>query len=251
MSAVETRWRRALDDRAGAHVGVALGAVELTEPVRRAVAPSLATFQVGESGTGEHLLAAAHAVGASVDHVAALRAFVVEEQEHARLLALALDALNEPLRTGHWTDRVFVVLRRVKSLRTEVLTLLVAEVIALRYYSAMRDGIGDPGLRDVFARIHADEVVHVDFHGETLPPYLRRFGRLTRLLVRVLWNVLVTGTSVVVAIDHGAALRAVGVGRLRFVREVWPLRADLDRRLFSSQRDADPSSTRGSSASVR
>jgi hypothetical protein len=45
-----------------------------------------------------------------------------------------------------------------------LLTLLVAELIALRYYSALRDGVAAPSLACVFACIHADEIRHVEFH---------------------------------------------------------------------------------------
>lgn len=241
MPGASSEWRTDFENLAGNHADVRLHAVTPPDGAGRVLGPSLATFQVGESGTGEHLIDAAVATGVDDDYLAALKAFVVEEQEHARLLALVLEALGHPLRTGHWTDRVFVVLRRIKSLRSEVLTLLVAELIALRYYSALRDGIDDPGLRDIFARIHADEVRHVEFHAATLPTHLRRFPGPVGLLVRALWNGLVTGASVVVAADHGRALRAVGVGRLAFVRDVWRLRADLDRRLFVSSRAADTS----------
>ena len=189
-------------------------------------------FQVGESGTGGHLFEAADRERVPAWYLQDLRTFVAEEQEHARLLAPVLASLGQPLRDGHWTDRVFVALRRLKSLRTEVLTLLVAELIALRYYAALRDGIDDPVLADVFARIHADELRHLEFLAATLPHRLARFRPPVAGAVRLLWNVLVTGTSVMVAVDHGSVLRAAGLRRAAFVRDVWRLRADLDRRLF-------------------
>ncbi|MGI9601052.1 MAG: ferritin-like domain-containing protein [Acidimicrobiales bacterium] len=230
----DLRWRLVFERESGCHRRVPEpDSSDLTGARRRAIARSLATFQVGESGTGEHIFAAARASGVSDDYFVALRCFVAEEQEHARLLALVLVSVGQPLRTDHWTDHVFVVLRRVKSLRSEVLTLLVAEVIALRYYSALRDGIDNPALADIFGRIHEDEVRHVAFHAATLPEHLGRFSGPVRLVVRALWNVLVAVTSVVVALDHGRALAAVGVTRRRFVVDVHGLRVDLDRRLFS------------------
>ena len=231
----DTRWRRRFEAGRGRHSGIR--AVDVTDLGdlgcrRRALGRSLATFQLGESGTGEHLFGAAVSAGVSDDHLSALRSFVAEEQEHARLLALVLDGLHVACRVQHWTDRVFVLIRRSRTLRSEVLTLLVAEVIALSYYGALRDGVAHPALRDVFARIHADEVGHVDFHAETLPPYLRRFGRVGQRLVRVLWNTLVAGAAVVVALDHGGALAAAGVDRRQFIRSVHRDRSDLERRLF-------------------
>ncbi len=218
--------------QANRHADVRLGGTTLDGDTRRVLGGSLATFQLGESGTGEHLFAAAAAAGVSADHLADLRAFIAEEQEHARLLELVLDALGHPLRTSHWTDAAFVVVRRSRSLRAEVLTLLVAEVIAIRYYGALRDGVADPAIAAVCGRIHEDELRHVAFHGETLPAYLRTMRRPARALARGLWNTLVAGTSVVVAVDHGAALRRAGCRRRDFVADVHRLRRDLDRVLF-------------------
>jgi len=208
----------------------------LTPEQRSALAISLSTFQIGEDGTGEHLLAAAKEAAATRRYRDALAMFVIEEQEHARLLALVLRAIDHPLRTSHWTDRVFVFIRQIKSLRSEVLTLLVAELIALSYYSAMRDGVRE--FADVFGRIYDDEVRHVDFHADTLPHHLDQWSTGTRALVRVLWNVLVVGSSVVAALDHRAALRVVGVSPARFVRSVWTDLRNLDQRLFSASLDS-------------
>lgn len=236
MTSPTRAWKRDFDDHAGQHAGVKVSTVSpLTGPACSALGRSLATFQLGESGTGAHLLAAARASDAEPEYVDALDAFITEEQEHARLLAIVLGALDHPLRTDHWTDRIFVMVRRLKSLRTEVLTLLVAEVIALRYYSALRDGIESPELAEVFGRIHADEIRHVEFHAATLPVRLGAWPRPVRGLVRLMWNTLVVGSSVVVAVDHRAALRLVGVKPAAFVREVLQLRAGLDEQLFGGR----------------
>jgi hypothetical protein len=221
------------DLRANRHADVALKPSPLDETTRRTLGRSLATFQLGESGTGEHLFAAADAEGVSPDYDRALRAFIAEEQEHARMLELVLAAIEQPTRDSHWTDRVFVLIRRLKSLRTEVLTLLVAELIAIRYYGALATMSGDPAIAAVCGRIRDDEIRHVDFHAETLPVHLRRFPKPVHLLVRGLWNALVTGASVMVALDHRRALRIGGVGTRQFVVDVSRLRADLDRRLFT------------------
>ena len=113
-----------------------------------------------------------------------------------------------------------------------MLTLLVAELIARRYYSALRDGVAAPSLACVFACIHADEIRHVEFHAQTLAPLLRRWPTPIRWMVRLLWNILVTGTSVLVALDHRSVLRLAGVGSREFIANVWRLRNDLDDRLF-------------------
>ena len=169
-----------------------------------AVVRSVQRFQVGESGDGANLIAKA----GDGDYGTAVQLFVAEEQNHARLLAHLLAAAGADTIGGHWSDAVFVRLRRALGLRLELLVLLVAEVIALRYYRALRDGTADPLTTEVACRILADEQRHVPFH-------LRRLGRLPAL-----WWVLLACTAVVVALDHGPALRRLGVPRRAFVREV-------------------------------
>lgn len=158
----------------------------------------------------------------------------MEEQEHARLLELVLKSLGQPLRSSHWTDAAFVFVRRLKSLRTEVLVLLMAEVIAVGYYQALRDGVDSEVLADVFARIHQDELVHIQFHGETLPTFLERWPRPVHTMVRLLWNVMVVGGGLLVAVDHRKALRLVGTSVVEFLSAVSDVRSDLDQQLFAT-----------------
>ena len=214
-------WLSRLSERAGGHAHLTgVDHTGLDPTTAGLLGPSLAIFQLGESGTGEHLFEAARRAGTDADYQACLERFIGEEQEHARLLALVLDGLGQPLRHRHWTDGAFVLIRRAHSLRTEILVLMVAEVVALSYYGALADGVTSPGLAEIFGRIHGDEEVHVAFHSDTLPHQLRRFPRPIHTLSRVLWSTLVLGAALVVAKDHGRLLAHVGVPRRRFLRQV-------------------------------
>ncbi|MFJ4466963.1 ferritin-like domain-containing protein [Streptomyces sp. NPDC089424] len=176
-------------------------------------------FQVGEDGDGDNLVAKADEAG-DRDYAEAVRLFVAEEQNHARLLAGLLAAGGVPTLSGHWSDTVFVELRRLMGLRMELLVLMIAEVVALRYYRALRDGTDDPLTSDVAGRILADEQRHVPFHCERLHASVAELPRPTRRPVMSLWRLLLLAVSLVVAADHGPALRRLGVGRLRFVADV-------------------------------
>ena len=139
---------------------------------RRAVLPaaivrSVQRFQVGESGDGANLLAKAETQGPDRYPVAA-KLFVAEEQNHARLLALLLASAGAPTLRAHWSDAAFVRLRRALGLRLELMVLMIAEVVALGYYRALRDGTDDPLLTDVAGRILDDEQRHVPFHCQRL-----------------------------------------------------------------------------------
>ncbi|WP_155059683.1 ferritin-like domain-containing protein [Streptomyces blattellae] len=184
-----------------------------------AVAASIQRFQVGEDGDGANLVGKADQAG-DADYARAVRLFVAEEQNHARLLARLLAAGSVPTLSGHWSDTAFVRLRRLMGLRMELLVLMIAEVVALRYYRALRDGADDPLTSDVAGRILTDEQRHVPFHCERLHASLAELPRLTRRPVLALWRLLLLVVCLVVAADHGSALRRLGIGRLRFVADV-------------------------------
>jgi len=128
------------------------GACAIAEPVRRPLIESVRRFQLGESGDGQQLLRKAADAG-DPEYLRAAELFVAEEQQHAALLLRLLDYLGGvPLRR-HWSDAVFVRLRRMMGLRTELMVLTVAEVVALSYYGGLAAYGFDPVVRAVAARI--------------------------------------------------------------------------------------------------
>ncbi|CAL9488598.1 ferritin-like domain-containing protein [Streptomyces sp. enrichment culture] len=184
-----------------------------------AVWASIQRFQVGEDGDGANLVGKADKAGDG-DYARAVRLFVAEEQNHARLLARLLAAGGVPPLAGHWSDSAFVRLRRVLGLRTELLVLMIAEVVAVRYYRALYEGADDALATDVAGRILADERRHIPFHCERLRASLTELPRALRRPVMALWRLPLYAAAVLVATDHGPALRRLGVGRLRFVADV-------------------------------
>jgi hypothetical protein len=180
---------------------------------------SVQRFQAGEDGDGASLIAKSAAAG-DADYLAAVRLFVAEEQNHARLLKRLLAYAGQSTIDGHWTDTVFVAVRRASGLRLELMTLMLAEVVALRYYRALRDGAADVLVRTVAGRILADEERHVPFHVQRLRDGFAASPAAARRAGAVLWWTLMCGATVVVALDHGGALRVLGVSRRGFVRDV-------------------------------
>ncbi|MFJ7204511.1 ferritin-like domain-containing protein [Streptomyces sp. NPDC098789] len=184
-----------------------------------ALVRSLQRFQVGEDGDGSALIGKADRAG-DAGYARAVRLFVAEEQNHARMLALLLAAGGARTLRGHWSDAAFVRLRRLLGLRVELLVLMVAEVVALRYYRAVRDGSPDPLVSEVAGRILADEERHVPFHCRRLREGLAGLPRPVRRASVGAWRALLATAAVIVAVDHGPALRGLGVRRRGFVREV-------------------------------
>lgn len=196
-----------------------------------AVGRSVQRFQFGESGDGVSLIGKSARAGDPV-YLDAVRLFVEEEQNHARLLAEVLRYADVPTIDHHWTDTVFVWLRRCMGLRLELMTLMLAEVVALRYYCALRDGTDDPVLTEVAGRILADEERHVPFHLDRLRQGFAGTSPGRRVTGAAIWWVLMVGATLVVAADHGRALRVLGVRRTGFVRDVLRLFAPMDRAVF-------------------
>ena len=184
-----------------------------------ALVRSLQRFQRGEDGDGASLLAKAARADDAV-YLAAARLFVAEEQNHARLLRAVLRHAGAATIDRHWTDAVFVAVRRSGGLRLELLTLMLAEVVALRYYRAVRDGSDDAYVSDVAARILADEHRHVAFHLDRLRDGFARTPGAGRTIAAAGWWILMAGATLVVAVDHGAALRTLGLSRRVFARDV-------------------------------
>ncbi|MGW5371622.1 ferritin-like domain-containing protein [Streptomyces sp. NPDC004011] len=172
------------------------------------------------------------------DYARAVRLFVAEEQNHARMLARLLAAGGMPVLSGHWSDTVFVRLRRLMGLRLELLVLMIAEVVALRYYRALRDGAGDPLASQVAGRVLADEERHVPFHCARLHASVAELPRAARRPVLAGWRLLLFVVCAVVAVDHGAALRRLGVGRRRFLADVMASSGPVVRAVLAPRPDA-------------
>lgn len=214
-----TYWVR--DFEAEARRRLDVGDPDFTRPARLhpAVVRSVQRFQVGEAGDGANLIAKAEGAGdPTYSHV--VRLFVKEEQNHARLLERLLSSAGAKTINGHWSDALFVRLRRALGLRLELMVLLIAEVVALRYYRALRDGAGDALTTEVAGRILADEERHVPFHCDRLRDAFAAWRGPVRAAVTAVWWVLLCGAVVTVAWDHGPALRHLGVTRRGFAVDV-------------------------------
>ncbi|RSM54920.1 hypothetical protein DMB66_36580 [Actinoplanes sp. ATCC 53533] len=185
----------------------------------QALIRSIQRFQAGEDGDGIRLIAAAARAGDPV-YLAAIRLFEAEEQSHAVRLANVLRYAGAAPIGGDWTKTVFELVRRGGGLRLELLTLMLAEVVALRYYRAVRDGAGDAYVADVTAEILADEERHVPFHLDRLRQGFAETPLPGRVAAAGGWWMMMVGATLVVAVDHGNALRGLGVTRRRFVADV-------------------------------
>ncbi len=211
------------------------------EEQRRAVAASLAVFQLGESGGGTRLLRW-HARCKALRHVSrleeALRAFVAEEQGHAALLARLLQHLQHAPLQKQWTNSVFRWLRNVVNLEFNMQVLLTAELIAEIYYGLLRLRCPDSAVRTAAGKILRDEMQHLAFQREFLTERLRRTGPWFRRLWRLQFRFIHFVTCRVVAWDHRHCLRALGIKPREFVLRAAAARRHFERRLEKLLHDA-------------
>lgn len=189
--------------------------INISTDARAPLIRSLQRFQVGESGEGHHLRKQAATTNDPV-YLAVIDLFIKEEQEHARLMAKALQLMNGRLLKRHWSDACFILLRRLFGLNQELLVLLMPEMIAKRFFRALHDGVTDPVLRAMFGQIMHDEEGHLAFHVDFLQRALAPLSLPARAVNRCVWRLLFRASCLVVIVDHRAILREVGVSPARF-----------------------------------
>ena len=192
--------------------------------LRRPLTQSLARFQLGESSDGARLRAAVGRLAnrtSDRDYQEAIGLFIGEEQEHARLLAEVLTRMRAPLLRRHWSDWIFRRCRHLLGFYQEISVLLMAEIVALKYYSVVRSGAENGVIEKVCDQILYYEKFHVRFHCEYLHRALVHRPSWFRRICWCALTVMFAGASSVVAWDHRRALEVLGASSEEFLSESW------------------------------
>lgn len=195
--------------------------VRLSDCEKQLVASSIRTFQLGESGSGNHILRAADRYAlqsGDTQYPNALRLFLGEEHRHAAHLGRLLDAAGIPRLKRQWSDSAFRSLRHFGGLESAICILLTAELIAMIYYAALRNATQCPLLRGLCRQILRDEVAHIRFQTERLALLRRGRCRVAIRCVVFLQVLLFAATCAAFWIDHRKVLRAGGFSLKRFTR---------------------------------
>lgn len=220
---------------------------ELNEEEKQAITSSVQDFQTGESSEGRHLIQYAKAYALqSGDHeyVETIRVFIAEEQRHARDLAHFMQINEIPLVKTTFTDSVFRQLRQIfGGLEVSISVLIVAEIIAKVYYTALRDATNSQVLQTLCKQILQDEVQHVEFQAERLG--ILRMGRNWPFLAVTngLQRFLFWGTCLVVWPFHRKVFERGGYTFAGYWKHCWQefnlafqLLAEVIRRLNSENK---------------
>lgn len=196
--------------------------VTLTPAERAAAATSVPTFQIGETGSGRRLLAAASRyveASGDDDYLAALWLFIAEEQRHGGDLGRWLDLAGIPRIQKHWTNRVFRRVRQLAGLELMISLLLTAEVMAKVYYAALRKATRSIVLQRLCEQILKDEVAHIRFQSQRLAMLRRCRSKPLLLLEHAAQRALFAATTLVVWRTHRDILQAGGLGFREFCRK--------------------------------
>lgn len=209
--------------------------ITVEPPLRDALIRSLQRFQVAESGDGDHLKRGAAATG-DAEYAHAVYMFMEEEGVHAALLDRILGMLGAPLLHEHWSHVCFLLARRCMGLHVELMVILIAEMVANRYYQILRDGIDDPVLNAAFSQMVRDESGHLKFHCDYLRGVLARVPRIVHPLIRAgLWAFYQVAFLAVI-FDHRELLRSLGVAPGEFLRECDALFDEVTGKIFGRRK---------------
>lgn len=193
--------------------------VKVSPTLREPLIHSLQRFQIGETGEGKHLKKFATKMNDPV-YEKCIDMFIKEEQHHARILAQMIASMDGTLLSWHWSDLVFIGLRRLLHLKTEIFVLLIAEVIGKCFYRTCSAHLEDPLLSDAFSLIVLDELGHLEFHCSFLRSQFEKSPLFVRKFVLFCWSILFYCACFVFIADHKKALIALNVTPRQFLQDL-------------------------------
>lgn len=184
---------------------------------RVAVIESIQQFQLGENAEGRRLLQRADAT--DPEFAQTLRLFIKEEQRHSALLGRFLAMQGAACLRRHWVHGAFRWVRGLAGLELRMRVLATAEVLAIPYYTALREATGSPLLRSICGRILSEEAQHLRFQAFTFARL--GFGRpaLARRIAGLGHRLFLMATTLLVWIEHRPVFRAGGYSLGRVWRQ--------------------------------
>ena len=209
---------------------------------RMPLARSLARFQIGEAGEGRIASEVDRNFAPYIDddYRQSLKLFVKEEGRHGRILGTMVRACGGTLLQETWTEKLFVVGRRLVGMRHKLIVLQAAEVVGIGVYGLVAQHLGNGALKTALAQIRDDEKHHLAFHAQ----YFRSaFANASeRALFVAMWRGVVAGAIAMVLADHAPLFAAMGLSRVNVAAHLWTIARDAERRALP-QHDDDKAAT--------
>ncbi len=186
---------------------------------------SLKAWQLGETSEGTQLLAAAgryavrHGDG---PYMGAIRLFIKEEQKHGNNLGRYIDAIGEKRLKRDWGDSLFRFIRHLNtSMELWTITVIMVEAAAQIFYQSIHDATKCLLLKSICRDILIDEAHHVKFQDERLYLIFREKSFYAKAFSLLFYSILFFGTIHAIWFGHGKAMRAGGVSRKDFMRQMY------------------------------
>jgi hypothetical protein len=186
---------------------------------------SLRAWQLGETSDGSHLLAAANKYAKRIsdaDYPDAVKLFIKEEQKHGSNLGTYIDLLGEQRLKKDWGDTLF---RKIRYLNTSMelwtITVIIVESAAQVFYKALHDATSCPLLRAICMDIIIDEAHHIKFQNERMYIIFQQKKFYNKAFSIGFYGLLFFLTIHAIWFGHGKALRAGGVGKKDFMKQMY------------------------------
>ena len=143
----------------------------------------------------------------------AMQWFIKEENWHSAYLKKYMDFHKVKSMKHSFLDHVFRKLRQSGGLKSEIIILVTAEMIALTYYDALAEATESPALKSICKQMLHDELPHIMFQSHTLSRLrLTMSDHLLRLLLMIV-------TSLFVWMAFHRLYRAGGYSFHRFMKD--------------------------------
>ncbi|MDN5200447.1 ferritin-like domain-containing protein [Fulvivirgaceae bacterium BMA10] len=199
----------------------------LTNHEKCLVTSSIQQFQKGENSEGKHLYNYAKAYG---DHfyLQAIKLFIKEEQDHAKVLGKWMHLEGIPKIKGHWVDGAFRKIRNLFGLELSITVLVTAEIIAAVYYKALKLATGSSLLKSLCDQILIDEDKHLEFQAHTMAILNREQNYASIFTKRLLHKMFMAATIMLVWFYHGSILKAGGYNFLKYWKDVFQVFNTVD-----------------------
>ncbi len=134
-----------------------------------------------------------------------------------------------------WSDAVFRVLRKGMGLGLMAGVLVCAEIVAVPYYTAVREATTSRWLKAICARLLSDEAMHLRFQATNLGAVWRRWKTLR--VLQGAHKAMMAGICMVVWQEHAAVLRRGGYTRLTFTTRCLELLDEVHAGALAAQRN--------------
>ena len=198
---------------------------QITTKEKDEILYSLKAWQLGETSDGSHLLAAATKYAKRVnepEYPDAVKLFIKEEQKHGSNLGQYIDLIGEQRAKKDWGDTLFRKIRYFNtSMELWTITVIIVESAAQVFYQALHDATNCELLKSICRDIIIDEAHHIKFQNERLHRIFQRKSFYNKAFSIGWYGILFFGTIHAIWFGHGKALKAGGVNKTEFMRQMY------------------------------